>query len=66
MEGKMLMKKHWKVWFALFAAIALVVAACGNDGGVSPRGPAGDAPAEDAPAADDAPADDAPAADDAP
>ncbi|MCY3648583.1 MAG: hypothetical protein OXG40_02505, partial [Acidimicrobiaceae bacterium] len=63
MEGKMLVKKHWKVWLALFAVLALVVAACGNDDDDPGVAPAPD----DAPAADDAPApDDAPAADDAP
>ena len=55
----MLFRKHWKVWLALFAVLALVVAACGNDDDDGSGAPAPD----DAPAADDAPADDG-AADD--
>ena len=51
----MLVKKHWRVWLALFAALALVVAACGNDDdGVEPAAPEEEAPAaaeEEAPAA---------------
>ncbi len=64
----MLMKKHWRVWLALFAVLALVAAACGNDDD-EPGAPAGgDAPAgEDASAGGDAPAgEDASAGGDAP
>ena len=61
----MLTKKHWRVWLALFAALALVVAACGNDDddpGTAPATDDAEAPATDdaaeAPATDDAAAPD--------
>ncbi|MDE0614601.1 MAG: hypothetical protein OXI32_09325, partial [bacterium] len=62
MEGSMLVKRHWKVWLALFAAIALVVAACGNDDDdEAPAAPAEEAPAAPAEEAPEAPAEEAPA-----
>jgi len=52
----MLVKKQWKVWLALFAVLALVVAACGNDDddepGVAPADEAPAAPEEEAPGSD--------------